>query len=120
MAKVSPRYHPGVAGGASQAASARERRPVEGGPAGAVCPRFHVRGINHCGTCAVFARGIPSQLEENVVERRAAQGKMAGGDAFIAQRRCSCRHQLNTIAAGRHRELVRALGGLRISATYRG
>ena len=123
VAQVSPRDDAGVADGAPQCAGR------SGAPAGATpvarrrwaSPSTSARRRNSVREPAPSSLGgIPGQLEEDVVERRAPQGKVAGGDARIAQRRRSGRHQLDAVAAGRHRELVRALGGLGITATDRG
>ena len=119
MAQVTSGHHEHVPDGAPKGGGVRQ---------GWSAPRARLQraafpgagraGRNRGGKGAVFARRLSRQLQEDVVERGASQCKVAGHDAFVTQRRRGSRHQLNSVAAGGHRELVRPLGGLRIAATH--
>ena len=70
------------------------------------------------GRGAVLARRRAGELQEDVVERRAAQTQIAHPNSAVAQRRGGLFDQLEAVPRRRKRELVQALAGLSIAAPY--
>src|SRR6266567_1751289 len=74
----------------------------------------------HRRTGTVLARRHPRELQEHVIERRAAQPEIADADTRVTQRRSGVLDELESITRSWKTEPIQVLARLRIAAAHPG
>src|SRR6266702_6401725 len=72
----------------------------------------------HRRTGTVLARRHPRELQEHVIERRAAQPEIADADTRVTQRRSGVLDELESITRSWKREPIQVLARLWIAAAH--